>query len=441
ENRSKKDTGLTLFKEILEGQLDPFGVKVERGYMYKKKLSFIPDFILTFPDSTQVWAVDYFPSIAQGITTGSYARYLEKRMNTYKEEGFKAFSFVDDSWLALDNDTYKGTLLHAEKQVTRKEKEDFCWDEFLKQEITGETLQFLKEEMGTTTLEIDTRSIAYINVNDRTCKIIRFLESLQNERNITFYELSRPTISLERTLSLNDGKNNFLLYREDEGQLRQEFKNALITRREQAEVDKKEKAEKEAQKLKSQTGQGKVWEDPINMATQDPYKQAPRDVSDLEIELEMEKRAKEAAQRPVDMDPNQWEWYKKTGRVYQRKSNQGLSSTKPDLNQTLQNKAFQEKREAFKEKLLTYPITGEHYINGDSREWRIFLLKWMNKGQKKEGELAVSIKRILNDMKAYGITFNQKEALAEAPIKNFFDFYQKEIKKDLKTKVILIYVD
>ncbi|HZG72283.1 MAG TPA: hypothetical protein VEY51_12180 [Chondromyces sp.] len=76
---------------------------------------------------------------------------------------------------------------------------------------------------------------------------------------------------------------------------------------EQAKIDKKEKVEKEAQKLRSQTVQGKVWEDPINMATQDPYKQVPRDVSNLEIELEMEKRAKEAAQRPIDMNPSQWE--------------------------------------------------------------------------------------------------------------------------------------
>jgi peptide methionine sulfoxide reductase MsrB len=43
ENLSKKDLGLTVFREILEGQLKPYGAVIERGYHYKKKLSFIPD--------------------------------------------------------------------------------------------------------------------------------------------------------------------------------------------------------------------------------------------------------------------------------------------------------------------------------------------------------------------------------------------------------------
>jgi hypothetical protein len=39
EDKSKKDIGLTIFREILEGELKPFNVEIERGYHYKKKLS------------------------------------------------------------------------------------------------------------------------------------------------------------------------------------------------------------------------------------------------------------------------------------------------------------------------------------------------------------------------------------------------------------------
>jgi hypothetical protein len=45
-----------------------------------------------FPFSKEVWAIDYFTSISQG----SYAHHQAKRMNTYKTEGFRVSSFIDD---------------------------------------------------------------------------------------------------------------------------------------------------------------------------------------------------------------------------------------------------------------------------------------------------------------------------------------------------------
>lgn len=83
ENKRKKDVGLTVFRDILEGQLKPLGVVIERGYLYKKKLSFVPDFILTFPNSDQLWVVDYFTAMAQHPIRGFlsfYQRELKKEM-------------------------------------------------------------------------------------------------------------------------------------------------------------------------------------------------------------------------------------------------------------------------------------------------------------------------------------------------------------------------
>jgi hypothetical protein len=72
QDKTTKDVGLTVFREILEGQLKPFGAEIERGYFYKKKLSFIPDFTVRLPFSKDVWAIDYYTSISQG----SYAHNL-----------------------------------------------------------------------------------------------------------------------------------------------------------------------------------------------------------------------------------------------------------------------------------------------------------------------------------------------------------------------------
>jgi hypothetical protein len=131
QDKKKKDIWLTVFKEIFEGQLKPYGAMIERGYFFKTKLSFIPDFIVKFPFSKEIWAVDYYTSISQG----GYTHNLAKRMNTYQAEGFKVFSFIDDYWLAINSETDKGTLLNAEMFVSNKSNEDQQWDQYINQEL------------------------------------------------------------------------------------------------------------------------------------------------------------------------------------------------------------------------------------------------------------------------------------------------------------------
>jgi hypothetical protein len=163
QDKKKKDIGLTLFREILEGQLKPLGAVIERGYFYKKKLFFIPDFTVSFPFTNEVWAIDYYTSISEG----SYAQNIENRMKTYNREGFKAFSFVDDFWLAIDPETDKGTLLPPEMQVTRKSQEDMAWDHFLNNELPVDFRNMVSEVVDVP-FPVDTRSIAYVNIDSRS---------------------------------------------------------------------------------------------------------------------------------------------------------------------------------------------------------------------------------------------------------------------------------
>lgn len=444
ENKRKKDSGLTIFKEILEGQLKPLGVKIERGYLYKKKLSFIPDFIIKFPYSDQIWVIDYFTSIAQGVTSGSYAHYLNRRIKTYREEGFKSICFVDDSWEAIDNETDKGTLLFAEKHVTRKDIEDFRWDEFLNQEINLGVQNYLRKEVGNATLTFDTRSILYVNIDNRICKIIRMLESNQYEKNISFYKLSEPTIPLERALSLNSKQVSFLIYRENEEQLRQDFKNSLIKRWEQAELERKEKEAETQYQFENNTSwskfKSKITEEQIRQKRDISLFHSRQGIDDDEFERERNRIAEEAAKRPVDMSPEQWEWYKKTGRSYQKQNSDYMPKNKVTGHQNFETKVSNEKRENFLEKILSFPISGENYINTEPKYWRLFILKWI-KNEQKEDELSISLRKVLEEMKTAGITFNQKDEIAQYPIKNFFEFYQKEIKRDLKIKLQVKYIN
>ena len=446
EELRKKDIGLTVFREILEGQLKPFGVKIERGYLYKKKLSFIPDFILKFPFSEEVWAVDYFTSIAQGLTDGSYARHIKQRMDTYKNEGFKVFSFVDDTWLAIDRGTGKGTLLSAEKHIALKNNEDDCWDKFLLDEIPKQTLYFLKNEAGYNNFIIDTKSISYVDIDNRSCKTIRFIELDKSERNFTFYKLSESNIPLDRALSLNSKQNNFLLFQLEEDEIRQAFKKSLLSRWEKSEEEKRrteeltrrEEEEKQRAREAILRQQAQKWQN-------NEYDIKEIEIDDNALKLEMEQIARKASERPVHMSPEQWEWYKSTGSKFsdinsKSNANQIKQSTPPPPTETAEQRIYRKKREKLKDKLLTYPITGENYLEGERDHWRKCILKWI-KAHTKEEDLTVSISKLLAALKKEGITFNQNDKIAQYPIKNFINFYQKELKKDFNIKLNLTFID
>lgn len=428
QDKKKKDIGLTVFREILEGQLKPFGAEIERGYFYKKKLSFIPDFTVSFPFSKEIWAIDYYTSISEG----SYAHNLAKRMNAYKAEGFRVFSFIDDIWLAINSETNKGTLLIAELQAANKSKEDQNWDQYLTQEIPRPTLQFLKTRIDVT---IDTKSIAYVNIESRTCKIIRFLEAEKNNHNLTFYKLSEPTIPLERALTLNNQLDDFLLYRENEEDLRLAFMQSLMGKIKQAEAE--EKAQKEAlEKLQREEEEKKAASERWSMEAKERYKPENERVriSDDQIEREMLEIARAANERPISMSPEEWEWYKKTGRTYAKRTNWSIQAPPVASYETTEEKIAKEHRGKFKEKLLSHPISGDHFIDGPPANWRKFILKWIKEHQQ-EDNLAVSMNNILSDMKDFGITFNQKDSNVQYPVKEFLNFYEIGLKKVLKRKI------
>jgi hypothetical protein len=435
QDKQRKDIGLTLFREILEGQLKPLGAEIERGYFYKKKLSFIPDFTVKFPFSEEIWAIDYYTSISQG----SYTHNLSKRINTYKTEGFKVFSFIDDLWLAVNAETDKGTLLSSEMLVAAKGKEDQNWDQFLNQDRSGISLHFIDPDFSILQHPIDTRSIAYVNTENRICKIIRFLIVEKNNRNLTFFKLSQPTITLERALTLNSERDSFLLFSENEEDLRQAFMLSLLDKIRQTE--EKEKANKEAfeslqqnDEIKFETSEKTPYEYKENTPNNHDF--GSKLMSDEQIEQEMLARATAANERPISMSPEEWEWYKKTGRTFSKKTNWPIHPQHVYANETKDVKA----REELKDKLFSQPIRGDHFIDGHSTNWRKFILKWISKHQLGEN-LTVSMKKLIMDMKDYGITFNQKDSNVQYPIKEFFSFYQRELKKDLKTKINITFVE
>jgi hypothetical protein len=434
EDKSKKDIGLTIFREILVGELKPFNVEIERGYHYKKKLSFIPDFIIKFPKSDDRWAIDYFTAIDQGLATGSYARHLSKRMKTYKEEGFKTFSFVDHSWLSFLKETNKGTLLTAETYVTSKSHEDNIWDTYLEGNVQGEVLDFFMKDTGATMREFNTRNIAYVDVFSHLCTIYRFIPISQHDRNITFYKLSSSKIPLAQALSVNENQNHFVLSRENEGKKRNDFLKELIARKEKFELEQQrlreeqERIRQEEEKLRAS----------LRAEEEERIKQRLRvqELEDEQLEREMKEVARKAALRPVEIDPEGWKYRKKAQYNQYTYQHNPTSSNYETIEDTISKK----RKEKVQELLLSQPIKGELYIDGDKRTWRNVILNWINENQLGES-LVVPIQNVIDYMKSSGITFNQNEKLVKYPIKDFLDFYEKTIKVELKKKVNLTIIE
>lgn len=301
-------------------------------------------------------------------------------------------------------------------------------------------------------LPCDTRSIAYVNLDNRTCKIIRFLEAKNNTLNLTFYKLSEPTIPLERALTLTTQKDGFLLYRENEDELRQAFKHSLMGKiEEKARKFSLEKLQLEAEKArkdaltKLQLEKEKAKKDALIKRLREAEEREKQDrerkrKDDKLVEQEMLTRAQVAIDRPISMSPEEWDRYKRTGRSYSKRTIWDNPSKPAPAYESFEEKTKKENRVKFKEKLLSHPISGNHFINGTSSNWRKIILKWINEHQRKE-DLTVPMNMLLNDMKASGLTFNQKDTNVIYPVKEFLGFYEKELKRDLKTKIKITYLD
>lgn len=436
EDKTKKDIGLTIFREILQGELKPYDVEIERGYHYKKKLSFIPDFIIKFPNSEERWAIDYFTAIDQGITSGSYARHLSKRMKTYKEEGFQHFSFVDYSWLSLLDETNKGTLLTAETYVTSKSKEDDLWDKFLEGNVQGDLLNFFMKATGATMREFNTRNIAYVDVFNRLCTILRFIPISQHDRNITFYKLSSSEVPLSRALSMNGDQNHFVLSKENEDDKRNEFLKELTEQKKQFEIeqqkliDEQKRIRAEEQLIKQEEGKRRAW---LKAEEAERLKQRQRvqELEDEQMEREMQEIARRAALRPIEVHPDGWNYRTKRQAQYSNYTYQ-----KNPAFPSYENTKDKKKKEKVRELLLTQPISGELYIDGDTKYWRKLVLKWINENQSGD-TLTVSLQIIIDYMKSAGVSFNQNYKIVKYPIKVFLEFYVKTIKAELKKKIEL----
>ncbi|MGX6445792.1 hypothetical protein ACWM35_21455 [Neobacillus sp. K501] len=119
---------------------------------------------------------------------------------------------------------------------------------------------------------------------------------------------------------MNANLNDLLLYRENEDEQRQDFKQSFRDKIIQAEAELKVQQEVLEKLLREEEAKKAALElQRLEVEERSRlYREMIRKTDDQE-ELEMLQRAKAANERPVSMSPEEWEWYKKTGRTFTKR--------------------------------------------------------------------------------------------------------------------------
>ncbi|QYR19559.1 hypothetical protein KZ483_16780 [Paenibacillus sp. sptzw28] len=97
----KHADGMELLREALSERHGEH-YTAEEGYLHKKELRHVPDFLLTF-DNGEKWALDYIVAL-RGDSL--YRRRLRSRLSSYRANGFKPLFLLDRAWLAVTESAY-----------------------------------------------------------------------------------------------------------------------------------------------------------------------------------------------------------------------------------------------------------------------------------------------------------------------------------------------
>lgn len=205
EDKKVHRVGKEIIRTILEGQARIHGAIVKEGYFYNKRLSIVPDFIIKFPQSQKVWAIDYITGLKKD---DRYTKRIMRRREIYRTYGIEPFFFLDIKWLTVHPDSDFLTLLvPAEKQLSSISPQDLKWS-LLLQEIEPEIGNWYVNEAQRFSWyhPYPVHHILYLNPHDRQAHVLRYLHTNEDWNPLVIPPIK---LSLEKALSLDDKQITF----------------------------------------------------------------------------------------------------------------------------------------------------------------------------------------------------------------------------------------
>ncbi|RAP75532.1 hypothetical protein [Paenibacillus montanisoli] len=215
-------------KEVLHRAFmlaNPGHYTVEEGYLFRKELRYVPDFIVTFPSGEQ-WAIDY---IAKLRGDSAFRKKIDNRLRCYSEHRLKPLFLIDRSYLAV----------HGERDISFNYSEsrmavphnDYCnaWEQY----ITGQSLdqELYRNYFGTSAVNV--QSLLYIDVESEKGHFARFLHLSDKWGELLFDPCEMPLdqlLSVDERLLRTSGRYSFSLYADEESFLMYVYTDGLERR-------------------------------------------------------------------------------------------------------------------------------------------------------------------------------------------------------------------
>jgi hypothetical protein len=425
ENSPKHRVGRAILRTYLEGACNVNNIKLIDGYHFESTLSFVPDFILEYPNGKRL-AIDYITGLKND---SRYANNLDKRRNSYIQYQFTPIFFFDSYWLAYEPEINHVSLVDGELLFVNQTREDDEWTNF----IRGLEPHLKEVLLRNRPYALQVNSMVYIDPNEREMIITRFLQENNNpQKTRTVCEPIK--IPLEQGLMINDD-SPFTSTSMNENEFREILKRQLaaiyqeiVNLRKQQEMerdhrDEQERKEREIARAKEEENRQRSSE---KMRGYERYIEgipfSGRNQRQMDEDL---KRDMEALQRRnTGEEPY---WYKQVVhhmmRVYGDESE--IEQQKSEVVQVQKNE-YKQKLPSWKvDEILDHYVTGEAYFIGNPRRWKEIVLnsyELINANK-------LSVPQLLKNLQDQGIEFKQSEKIMSYPINEYMQFIRKKVKK------------
>ncbi|MGD6870915.1 hypothetical protein ACQCU1_01825 [Sutcliffiella horikoshii] len=391
EDKPKHRIGKTIIRTYLEGACKINHANLLGGSRFKNKLSFVPDFILEFP-SGQAWAIDYVTGLKEDK---KYANSIKRRLECYEKHQLKPIILFDSYWLAYKEEFNYISLVEGELLCVKDTLQDKVWTEFLnKLEKPLRDIYSNKNSYST-----HVQSMIYINPSERELDVVRFVQDPLNPLK-TRTVCSPLKIPFEKAFVIDHLNDNFTYYIDNEEEIRATLKDQLIEQYEEQLKAQEERKRKADARRKQQS------------PTPTP-KQMNRD---LRFNQEIQKTG----------HPH---WYKQMVEFMTRNDNPQIEvavSNASEVDQ-LDNHVTSLIPKWKQEEVLNHYVNGEAYFSGESRKWKLIVLKSYR--QVINGRM--SIQKLLEEIKNQDIKTSQPDLTMHHPINYYIEYLGRKLKKEL----------
>ncbi|MFC5650229.1 hypothetical protein ACFPYJ_14045 [Paenibacillus solisilvae] len=227
-----------IFEALMEA--DQGYYSVQEGYLFKKELSFVPDFLISFPNGEQ-WTVDYLVNLRGDA---AFRKNVELRLRSYKVNGFKSLFLLDQDFLTIQKER-NISFNHCELSIAVPPNEaNISWETFITSEQPDPELY--RRYFQTTAVKVN--SILYFDVSRSIVVLTRFLQHQDKWGELLFPPCEMP---LHELFLLNEkhliatGRFSFRFYAQDEGDLMRPYMDGLQKRLIQHDQDLQHQRERE----------------------------------------------------------------------------------------------------------------------------------------------------------------------------------------------------